>query len=310
MTIQQLEYLIAVDECRHFAKAAEKCFVTQPTLSMMLQKLEEEWGVQLFDRSRQPVVPTKEGEELIRLAKNVILETKFIKDHLHNIKDELTGEVRLAIIPTLAPYLVPLFLNEFVNKAPKLKVFIREMATVQMIAALNAGTIDIGIMATPIDEPGLKEYPLFYEEFYVYASPLEKLPQKKYILPKEIKTERLWLLEEGHCFRNQMMNLCQLKKKDALAFNYEAGSIETLINLVDHSKGLTLIPQLAEMNLTPAQRKNVREFTAPKPARQISLVVKNNFIRQKMITELKKHIQQAVDKKMLNNKNKKVTAIE
>ncbi len=310
MTIQQLEYIVAVDECRHFVKAAEKCFVTQPTLSMMIHKLEEEWGIKIFDRTKQPVVPTKEGEELIKLAKGVILKTRFIKEYIEGLKGELKGEIRLGIIPTLAPYLVPLFLAEFIKSLPLVKISIKEMTTPHILTALDTGYIDIGILATPVNETGLTEYPLFYEEFYVYASSFEKLSTKKYLLPKEIKVDRLWLLEEGHCFRNQVFNLCELKKQESSSFNYEAGSIETLINLVDHNKGLTLIPKLAEMNLNTSQRKNVREFANPKPVREISLVVKNNFIRKKIIDHLQNAIASSLPKDMLNQKSKKITSID
>lgn len=310
MTIQQLEYIVAVDEYRHFVKAAEKCFVTQPTLSMMIHKLEDEWGVKVFDRTKQPVVPTREGEELIKLAKAAILKTRFIKEYIDGLKGELKGDIHLGIIPTLAPYLVPLFLAEFIKSAPLLKISIREMTTPQIIEALDTGAIDIGILATPLNESGFTECPLFYEEFYAYASKDEKLPKKKYLLPKEIKIDRLWLLEEGHCFRNQVFNLCQLKRQEASSFNYEAGSIETLINLVDHNKGITIIPKLAEINLKPSQRKNVREFADPKPVREISIVVKNNFIRKKIIDQLKNAITNSLPVEMLNQKSKKITAID
>lgn len=310
MTIQQLEYIVAVDEYRHFVKAAERCFVTQPTLSMMIHKLEDEWGVKIFDRTKQPVVPTKEGEELIKLAKAAILKTRFIKEYIDGLKGELKGDLRIGIIPTLAPYLVPLFLGEFVKNAPLLKISIKEMTTPHIIAALDTGDIDIGLLATPANESGLTEYPLFYEEFYAYASSDEKLPKKKYLLPKEVKVNRLWLLEEGHCFRNQVFNLCQLKKQEASSFNYEAGSIETLINLVDHNKGITLIPKLAVMNLKISQRKNVREFANPKPVREISIVVKNNFIRKKIIDRLTTAITNSLPIEMLYQKGKKITAID
>lgn len=310
MTIQQLEYIVAVDECRHFVKAATKCFVTQPTLSMMIHKLEEEWGIKVFDRSKQPIIPTKEGEEIIKLAKGVLLRARFIKEYIDGLKGELKGEIQLGIIPTLAPYLVPLFLTEFIRQLPLLKISIKEMSTPQIITSLDNGTIDIGILASPVNESGITEYPLFYEEFFVYASVHEKLPKKKYILPKEIKTDKLWLLEKGHCFRNQVFNLCQLKKQKAASFKYEAGSIETLINLVDHNKGITLIPKLAEMNLKTSQRKNVREFSNPKPAREISIVVKNNFIRKKIIDHLTNTIIKCLPNDMLNKKNKKIATID
>ena len=310
MTIQQLEYIIALDECRHFVKAAEKCFITQPTLSMMINKLEEELEVKIFDRTKHPIAPTKEGQELIKLAKAVALQTRFIKEYVAGLKGELVGDIRIGIIPTLAPYLVPLFLKEFVKRCPDLKVSIKEMTTPQIITSLDDGDVDIGILATPVNVPSLKEHPLFYEEFYAYASLDEKLPKKKYLLPKEIKIAHLWLLEEGHCFRNQVYNLCQLKKQDNAQLNYEAGSIETLINLVDHSKGITLIPKLAVMNLKPSQKKHVREFANPKPVREISLVVKNNFIRKKILDELKEVITTCLPAEMINSKNKNITLID
>ena len=310
MTIQQLEYVIALDECRHFVKAAQKCFITQPTLSMMINKLEEEWGVKVFDRTKHPIAPTKEGEELIKLAKAVILKTRFINEYVAGLKNELTGEIRIGIIPTLAPYLVPRFLKEFVKRCPHLKLSLKEMTTLQIITSMDKGDVDIGILATPVNEPSLTEHPLFYEEFYAYASLDEKLPKKKYLLPKEIKIAHLWLLEEGHCFRNQVYNLCQLKKQEQSTLSYEAGSIETLINLVDTSKGITLIPKLAEMNLKPSQKKYVREFANPKPVREISLVVTNNFIRKKIIDELKDVIIKCLPAEMTNTKNKKITLIE
>lgn len=310
MTIQQLEYIIALDECRHFVKAAEKCFITQPTLSMMINKLEDEWGVKVFDRTKHPVAPTKEGVELITLAKAVILKTRYIKDYVAGLKGGLTGDIRIGIIPTLAPYLVPRFLKEFVRRCPDLKITLKEMTTPQIITSIHNGDVDIGILATPVNEASLTEYPLFYEEFCAYASLDEKLPKKKYLLPKEIKIAHLWLLEEGHCFRNQVYNLCQLKKQENSALNYEAGSIETLINLVDNSKGITLIPKLAEMNLKTSQKKFVREFAIPKPVREISLVVNKNFIRKKIIDELKDVILKCLPPEMLNSKNKKITLIK
>lgn len=307
MNLQQLEYIIAVDNYRHFAKAAEKSFVTQPTLSMMVHKLEEELGIKLFDRSRQPVMPTREGEEVIKRAKAVMAQVKHLKDYSKELMGGISGELHLGIIPTLAPYLLPLFLKSFHAKHPLLKIFIKEMVTDEIIEKLKHGRLDMGLLATPVHEPRLKEHPLFYEEFIVYASKEEKLPQKKYLLPKQIDINHLWLLEEGHCLRNQVFNLCELKKKGNENLSYEAGSIETLINLVDSNDGITIIPRLAEMNLKPAQKKKVREFANPKPVREISLLVADNFPRKLLLEEMKNYIVKALPPHMLQHKNKKVT---
>ena len=292
MTLQQLEYVLAVDNYRQFALAAEKSFVTQPTLSMMLKKLEDELGIKIFDRGKKPVVPTREGEEVIRRARKVLAEAHHLQEFAKELKGELAGEQHLGIIHTLAPYLLPLFLKSFTRKHPRLKIFIREMITNEIIAKLKAGELDMGLLATPLHEQKISEYPLFNEELFVYASRSEKLPKKRYLLPREIDLHHLWLLEEGHCLRNQVYNLCELKKQQTETENlhYEAGSIETLINLIDRHEGITIIPYLATRHLKPSQKSNVREFANPKPVREISLVTSYNFPRKKLLEELKEEI--------------------
>ena len=292
MNLQQLEYIIAVHNHRHFAKAAEKCFVTQPTLSMMIQKLEAELGIKIFNRSKQPVTITTEGKEIIKRAKQILAEAAWLKAYAAEVKGEITGEVHLGIIPTLAPYLLPLFLNSFTKKYPNLKIFIKEMVTEEIISKLKTNEVDIGLLATPLNEPLLTEHHLFFEEFFAYASLGEKLPKKKYLLPTEIDPNHLWLLEEGHCLRNQIFNLCELKQQETESENlhYEAGSIETLINLVDKHQGITIVPKLAVLNLNTAQRKKIREFSNPKPVREICLVVVKSFPRKKLVEHLKEEI--------------------
>jgi LysR family hydrogen peroxide-inducible transcriptional activator len=310
MNLHQLEYIIAVDTHRHFAKAAEKSFVTQATLSMMIKKLEDELEIKIFDRSRQPVIPTKEGEEFIKRAKQVIAEVGRLKDFASEIKGEITGELHIGIIPTLAPYLLPLFLKNFIKKYPQLKVFIKEMITEEVIRKLKMGEVDIGLVATPLDEPSLKEYPLFYEEFFAYSSRGEIYPDSKYLLPKDIDLKHLWLLEEGHCLRNQVLNFCELKKKEIETENlhYEAGSIETLINLVDKYEGVTIVPHLAMLSLKSMQKKKIKEFANPKPVREISLVVGKNFARVKILDKLKNEIISKIPFEVML-KNKKVVSI-
>ncbi len=292
MNLQQLEYIVAVDTNRHFAKAAEKSFVTQATLSMMIKKLEDELGIKIFDRSKQPVTPTKEGEEFIVRAKQVLAEVKRLKDFAEEVKGEVTGNIHLGIIPTLAPYLLPIFLKNFIKKYPRLNIFIKELITEDIIDHIKKGELDLGLVATPLNEPSIKEYPLFYEEFFAYSAQGENLPWKKYLLPQMIDLRRLWLLEEGHCFRSQVLNLCELKKKDVENENlhYEAGSIETLINLVDKYQGITIIPHLAVLNLKQSQRKKIREFANPKPVREISIIAGSNFARTKILEKLKEEI--------------------
>jgi LysR family transcriptional regulator, hydrogen peroxide-inducible genes activator len=296
MNLQQLEYIVAVNTHRHFARAAEHSFVTQPTLSMMIQKLEEELGVKIFDRKKQPVVATREGEEIIDRAREVLAAAGRLKAFASELKGEISGDLRLGIIPTLAPYLLPLFLKPFSERHPQLNIYIKEMVTDEIMARLITGELDMGILATPLQHPQLREHHLFYEEFFAYASRNEKLLKKKLLLPKEIDLQHLWLLEEGHCLRNQVFNLCELKKNESKKNNlhYEAGSIETLINLVDKYEGQTIVPHLATLNLRPAQQKNVRQFTDPKPVREISLVVLDSYPRKKLLTNLAAQIKQVV----------------
>jgi len=311
MNFQQLEYIIAVDTHRHFAKAAEKTFVTQPTLSMMIQKLEEELGVRIFDRSKQPVTPTQEGVEVIARARQILADTNRLREFTKALKHEISGELSLAVIPTLAPYLLPLFIKPFVENHPKLRINIRELVTNDIINSLKNGDTDIGLLATPLHDDKLEEHPVFYEEFFAYAATDEKVSRKKYLLPKDIDTRKLWLLEEGHCLRNQVFNLCELKKKDTEndRLHYEAGSIETLKNLVDHHKGITILPHLATLNLNKKQKEKIREFAHPKPVREISLVVNKNFHRSSILKALQKEIENQLPPSINRTQKKRVLEI-
>jgi LysR family hydrogen peroxide-inducible transcriptional activator len=311
MNFSQLEYIIAVDNHRQFFIAAEKCFVTQATLSMMVKKLEEELGVRIFDRSRQPVKPTKEGEQVILRARQVIAEANSLKTYVKDLKGEVSGELHLGVIPTLAPYLLPLFLRSFTEKFPDLNIFIKELVTDEIIHKLKTGELDAGLLATPLNEDAIAEHSLFYEEFFAYASKHEKISRKKYLLPKEIYLDHLWLLEEGHCLRTQVFNLCELKNRDTQSkgLHYQAGSIETLINLVDKNDGITIVPYLATLMLKPGQKKNLREFARPRPVREISLVTSKNFPRRKLLEHLKEHILAAVPQSILKPVKAKVTPL-
>ena len=311
MNLQQLDYIIAVDAHRHFAKAAEKTFVTQPTLSMMIHKLEEELGVRIFDRSKQPVVPTREGEEIIARAKQIMADVSRMREFAKQLKHEISGEMKLAVIPTLAPYLLPLFLKSFAEEHPLLKISIRELVTDEIINSLKNGDIDIGLLATPLNDPRLEEHPVFYEELFAYVAASEKLSKKKYLLPKDIDLSKLWLLEEGHCLRNQMLDLCELKKKDFQSdrLHYETGSIETLKNLVDHHQGITILPHLATLDLSKKQKEKIREFAHPKPVREISLVINKNFHRTSLLEALKSEIEKQLPPTISKAQRKRVLGI-
>ncbi len=227
MTLVQLEYIAALDRFRHFALAAANCYVTQPTLSMQIHKLEQELGFKIFDRSKQPVMPTEAGIEIIRHAKKILVERDAMNEMLHTRKGILSGELKVAIIPTLAPYLLPLFAQQFAKKYPHVKLIVNEMITDLLVTRLREGTIDAVILVTPLQEYGVREQILFYEELLVYVSSKNNDFKKNYVLAQDIDPHKLWLLEEGHCFRSQIMNLCELQKasRHHHGFEYEAGSI-------------------------------------------------------------------------------------
>ena len=311
MTFVQLEYLVAVDTYRHFAQAAEHCFVTQPTLSMQLKKLEDELGVLLFDRSKQPVIPTEAGIEIIAQAKKILAEKSLIADIVHSRKGMIAGELKLGIIPTLAPYLLPLFIHQFIRKYKNVKLVVTELTTGNIITRLKDGRLDAGILVTPLQEAGITEHVLFYEEMMVYASPQNDMYGKKYVLAKDIDPNKLWLLEEGHCFRSQIMNLCELQKesKSIHRFEYEAGSIDTLRRMVDISDGITIIPEIATISFTKKQEQCLRHFKSPIPMREVSLAVHRDFVKKRLVDILTKEILNGVPQKIKQNKSKRVVPI-
>ena len=311
MTFVQLEYLVAVDTYRHFAQAAEHCFVTQPTLSMQLKKLEDELGVLLFDRSKQPVIPTEAGIEIIAQAKKILAEKSLIADIVHSRKGMIAGELKLGIIPTLAPYLLPLFVHQFIRKYKNVKLVVTEVTTGNIITRLKDGRLDAGILVTPLQEAGISEHVLFYEEMMVYASPQNDMYGKKYVLAKDIDPNKLWLLEEGHCFRSQIMNLCELQKesKSIHRFEYEAGSIDTLRRMVDISDGITIIPEIATISFTKKQEQCLRHFKSPIPMREVSLAVHRDFVKKRLVDILTKEILNGVPQKIRQNKTKRVVPI-
>ena len=311
MTFVQLEYVVAVDTWRHFAKAAEKCFVTQPTLSMQIQKLEKELAVKIFDRSKQPVVATEPGAAIIAQARKILDERDVMHEMLQAKKGIITGELRIGIIPTLAPYLLPLFVPSFTREFPLVKLTVNEMTTEYVISRLREGRIDAGILVTPLNENGIKEYPLFYEEMMAYVSKKNTAYKKTYVLPQDIDPNKLWLLEEGHCFRSQIVNLCELRKAsiEGSHFEYEAGSIETLKRMVELNDGITIVPELATLNLSGKQSQMIRHFRKPSPMREVSLVTHRDFVKKRLIDVLKNAIEDCIPEKISKNKTAYVVPV-
>jgi LysR family transcriptional regulator, hydrogen peroxide-inducible genes activator len=309
MTLTQLDYIVALDTHRHFALAAEKCFVTQPTLSMQIQKLEDELGVKIFDRTKQPVIPTEIGVGIIAQARRTLHEAHMIRQLIDDQKDSLAGELRIGIIPTLAPYLLPPLYKLMREKYPNLHLIIKELITEDVIYELKNSRLDCGIVVTPLKDPSIKEEILFYEELFVYASPKNALYDKKYVLASEIDPNQLWLLEEGHCFRSQILNLCELRKSSDFHFKYETGNIETLKRMVDKSDGITILPELAVIEFSKTQLKHVKRLQKPSPAREVSLVTHRDHIKTKLIQTLREEILHIVPLPMQQLQHKKIVEI-
>jgi LysR family hydrogen peroxide-inducible transcriptional activator len=290
MTITQLKYCLAVAEHRNFTTAAEHAFVTQPTLSMQIQKLEQELGVKIFDRNQKPIGISAVGEKIIAQAKLIVAESERMLDVVEQEKGLVGGTFKLGIIPTIMPTLLPMFLQTLLKAYPALKLEIEEMPTQQIIEHLEKGTLDAGIAATPLSIESIKEKPLYYEPFVVYAPEHSKLSKGKSIVPKMLEDKRILLLQDGHCFRDSALNICKLHNVSQSAFQINSGSFETLIQLSQEGLGVTLLPYLHAKQLGAEHQKNIRSFEKPEPAREVSVVYHKR--------ELKLHIIKAIHEKI------------
>ncbi|OYU81175.1 MAG: DNA-binding transcriptional regulator OxyR [Flavobacterium sp. BFFFF1] len=284
MTITQLQYVLAVAEYKNFTLAAEKCFVTQPTLSMQIQKIEDELNILIFDRSKKPIQLTDIGQKIVNQAKNIVNEADRIKDIVEQQKGFIGGEFRLGIIPTVMPTLLPMFLNNFIKKYPKVKLIIEELNTAEIVHRLKNGHLDAAIAATPLEEERLKEIVLYFEPFVAYLPDNHALSQKSEIEVNDLNVDEMLMLQDGHCFRDGVLNLCRSNGGVSSNGNFrlESGSFETLVKLADEGLGTTLLPYLHTLNLNETDKRKLHQFKEPKPAREVSLVFPK--------TELKIHI--------------------
>jgi len=304
ITLTQLEYIVAVDTYRHFGKAAEACFITQPTLSMQIKKLEEDLEIIIFDRSKHPLIPTDIGQGIIEQARIIIKQTDEINNLVLEHKNQVSGMLRIGIIPTLAPYLLPIFIGRYKKKYPNIFIKVVEQTTENIINLLHKDLIDVGILVTPLKEEKILEKPIFYEEMLLYVNPDHQLHSKKAITVKDIATPEIWLLSDGHCFRDQVVNLCSfLGTTDSkLPFHFEAGSLETLMNIVDREGGVTIIPELAKYNMSQNKLDNVRSFSNTKPLREVSLVYSRHFAKHKLINLLWREIKDSIPEELQDDK--------
>lgn len=307
MTLQQFEYLLAICEHGNMLRASKKLGVTQPTLSIMLRKLEAELDIDIFDRSTQPLRLTEAGKQVVKQAKDILKAAETLRQTVAEQRNLLTGRLKIGVIPTVAPYFVPRFLQHFLDnpRHTDLETSLSEMKTEDIIPALLENEIDMAVMATPIDQERLLEIPIYYEKFHAYVS--EKTPslhQKPRTTPQDLVSERLWVLSEGHCLRNQVMNYLCFGEQNTER-TYQGGSFTTLIKTIDAVGGCSIVPESLSDDLNERQRNNIRPLCEPEATREISLVVKDDFAREKLLNEIVETIKQFVPSHMIDERLKR-----
>lgn len=284
MTITQLQYVLAIAEHKNFTKAAEHCFVTQPTLSTQVQKLEDQLDILIFDRSKKPIELTEVGKKIVTQARNIVNEADRIQDIVDQQKGFIGGEFKLGIIPTIMPTLLPMFLKNFIKKYPKVKLIIEELTTEEIIYRINEGHLDAAIAATPLENESIKERVIYYEPFVAYIPQNHRLQNKKIIEVSDLDLEDMLLLEDGHCFRDGVINLCKVFKNHLDDhFQLESGSIETLIKLSNEGLGMTLLPYLHTLDIKEKLSGNLRHFAEPSPAREVSIIHHKSELKMHII---------------------------
>lgn len=294
MNIQQIEYVIAVSESKNFGRAADKCCITQSTLSTMVGRFEGEIGIKIFDRKTKPVTITQEGGRILQQLKIISKEIANLKEIVADLKGETSGELKIGIIPTVAPYLLPRFLSKFIKRFPDIHFVISEITTEKIIETLGNRELDIGIVSIPLKKPELIEIPVYQEPFLLYDRGDEK--PNGHLHASSIDCDRLWLLEDGHCLRAQTESICGLHEKRVVNrnFDYKSGTIDTLLRFVNKNKGVTLLPYLATLDLDRKDHKYLKSFAEPIPVRSIGLLVHKHFVKKGILNLLKQEIQDQV----------------
>lgn len=311
-SITQLQYILALHRHKHFGRAAEECHVSQPSLSAQIQKAEEELGLNLFDRSKKPVRETEDGKKVIEVASQLLDLHKQLYTFAQS-DGQLRGHFHLGVIPTLASSVLPLFVEKFSKQHPQLELSISEYKTQDIIRMLKTDELDAGLVVTPLYDEALKEEVLFYEPFYLFVSRGHELAKRKFINEQDLDPQSVWLLEEGHCFRDQVIRVCSLDNKSPVLKNvsFESGSLETLINLVRRGRGYTLLPHLATTSLSSKERKeNLKRFHKPAPTREVSLISRRAGLKKDVMRELKESIQSSLPKDLRELKKQTIEIID
>ncbi len=313
-SLTQLEYVLAVEKHRHFGKAAKACHVSQPTLSQQIQKLEDDLDIVIFDRLQKPVIPTQEGIKFINQAKIVINEHERLLHFAKSGAEGVTGDFRLAIIPTISSFLIPYFIGDFAKHFPKVELFIEEYKTETIINELKNDRIDGAILATPTGETGFKEHPLYYEPMVVYAAANHPLLKKTKINPKDMDASELWLLKDGNCFKNQVANFCRISPTADTVFtniHFQSGNLEVLKNIVFHTRGYTLIPAMMMQFMSKSEvEKHVRPFSGPAPVREVSFVYRRDHWKIEIIRAIKDMVLKNLPDSVFRQKTKDQLVLE
>lgn len=312
ITLTQLEYIVAVDTHRHFGKASQHCFITQPTLSMQIKKLEEDLEVIIFDRNKHPLIPTPIGKQILEQARIILQQKDVVSEIIKEHKRQIDGTLKMGVIPTLAPYIIPLFVGNFKRKYPDIHIKIEELTTQEIITKLAKDLIDVGVLVTPLKNDKIAEKPLFYEKMMLYINPKHKLASTEFVNIADASIPEMWLLSDGHCFRNQIVNLCAQNNRtgEDLPFSFEAGSLETIMNIIDREGGITLIPELAYKEMSEERKKQVRTFNDLVPVREVSLAYSHHYAKTAQIKRLAQEITNAVPKEMLDKKRGTIVDID
>lgn len=301
MNLQQIEYLIALDKYQNFSLAAQNLFITQPALTIQIKNLEEELGVEIFDRNKKPITATEIGKELIEHARILLRDTQKLKDIVAEFKEDISGELKIGIIPTVAPYIVPKFVNNFMAKYPNVNLVFSEVISEEILTKLKYGTLDAGILVTPFPMEKTIVFPLYYEKFFPYVSQKHPSFSKESISTSDLELNDLWLLEEGNCFRNQIINICTkgVEYNAKGKFKYESLSIDSLMKIVDNSSGITVIPEFAKDLLSSEKLNMVKPFSDYQPIREVSLIIEQTFLKRTLIKKLHDEIKASVPENML-----------
>ncbi len=310
MTITQLQYIVAVDTHKSFARAAGHCYVSQPALSMQIKKIEEELDVLIFDRSRKPVITTDIGTRIVEHARLIMQEIQRMPELVKEQKDEISGTLRIGIIPTLSPYLLPLFVADFMEKYMDIRLVFEELLSEEITKKLNSDQLDVGILATPINKKSIIEMPLFYEGFIFYGASNSPLLKQNTVALSELNMNDMWLLKRGHCFRSQSINICS----DQQTFHnrrvhFESGSLETLKKMVESRFGYTILPELSTLDMSDFQKKHIRKFEVPMPIREISMIMHRSFVKKRLIEILRDEILEHIPENMKSKERGRVVEI-